>query len=386
MKKRIVSLVVAIAAVLTMVAPVSASNINLVIDGNRVTSHDTAPIVENGRTFVPLRLIAETFGADVSWNASRNEATIETAAYTVVFTIGSTTYTVNGARRTLDAAPRIVNGRTLVPIRAFADAIGATVDYNASTSTATVNYFTTMTGTLTIGGSTTVQPVVQAAVDKITAMNRGLRITVDGTGSGGGISGARDGSLHIGMSSREFTPEESAVLNVYAVANEGISIIIHPNNPVQNLTAEQARRIFLGEIRNWNEVGGNNAPIIVTTRAPGSGTRATFEELLLNRESITEVASPFTSNALLMQEVARQQNAIGYVSIGYLDRTVKAVTLNRIAATPETVNNGTYLLRRALYVCTSGRATGLSAIFIDYLRSEDVQINVVKAQNLVPIR
>jgi len=386
MKKRIVSLALALVVVFTMAAPVSASNINLVIDGTRITSQDVAPIVENGRTFVPLRLIAETFGADVSWNQARREATIETAAYTVVFTIDSTSYTVNGARRTLDAAPRIVNGRTLVPIRAFADAIGATVDYNASTSTATVNYFTTMTGTLVVGGSTTVQPVVQAAVDRITAGNRGLSITVDGTGSGGGISGARDGSLHVGMSSREFTPEETAVLNVYAVANEGIAIIIHPNNPVRNLTADQARGIFSGDIRNWNEVGGSNAPIMVTTRASGSGTRATFEELLLNRESVTEVASPFTSNALLLQEVARQPNAVGYVSIGYLDNTIRAVTLNGVSATPETVNNGTYMLRRSLYVCTSGRASGMSAMFIDYLRSAEIQKNVVEAQSLVPIR
>jgi len=192
MKKRIISTFIAVMTMVAMVGvPTNVANastdINLVIDGVRVTGQTVAPILEEGRTFVPLRLIAETFGADVSWNGTTREATIETAAFTVVFGIDSTSYTVNGARRTLDAAPRLVNGSTMVPIRAFADSIGATVNYNSATRTASVDYFTTMTGTLRINGSTTVQPIVQAAADKVVSMNRGLSVTVDGGGSGTGI-------------------------------------------------------------------------------------------------------------------------------------------------------------------------------------------------------
>lgn len=385
MKKRILSIILAIATVFIMAIPASASDINLVIDGTRVTNQAVAPVVEDGRTLVPLRLISETLGADVSWNPSRREATIETAAYTVVFTIGSTSYTVNGARKTLDVAPKIVNETTMIPMAAFADSIGAKVNYVASTHTATIDYFTTMTGTLKINGSTTVQPIAQAAADKLVSMNRGLSITVDGGGSGTGIKDAASGTVNIGMSSRELTADEKKDLNVYTVANDGIAIIVHPSNAVQNLTKDQAAKIFLGEIRNWNEVGGANAPILVTTRETGSGTRATFEEMLLNKESVAGSAQPFTSSALILQGVARERNAIGYDSIGFLDSTVKAVNLDGTVASAANVIANRYGLGRQLYVCTSGRATGLSAIFIDYLRSVDCQDNIVIKEGYVKI-
>ena len=385
MKKRFLILVLVVVLALSLGASAVYANIALFIDGAR-QNPTVAPVVQDGVTLVPLRLISETLGADVSWNAGTRQATITTAGYNVVFTIDSQSFTVNGATRSLVSPARLINNSTMVPIRAFAESIGATVNFNEATNTATVDYFTTMTGTLNISGSTTVQPIVQGAADKIMGMNRGLNITVAGGGSGTGIRDASAGTVHIGMSSREFTAEERSALNIYAVALEGIAIIAHPSNPVQNLTVEQAAEIFLGGNRNWNAVGGNNAPILVTTRETGSGTRATFEELLLNRESVIESAAPFGSSALIMQAVAREANAVGYVSMGYLDSTVKAVTLDGVAATAATVVDASYALGRNLYVCTSGRPTGVAAIFIDYLRSADVQRNIVVQEGYIQLR
>jgi phosphate transport system substrate-binding protein len=386
MKKKIISLILAAVMLALMVPSAFAadSTISLVIDGVKQTPA-VAPVVESGTTLVPLRLISETLGAEVSWNQSSQQATIQTAAYTVIFTIGSKTYTVNGAGKTLLAAPKLVSGTTLVPIRAFAEAIGATVNYIASTHTATVDYFTTMTGTLKIDGSTTLQPIAQAAADKLVAMNKGLSITVAGGGSGTGIKDADAGTVNIGMSSRELTADELKTLNAYAVANDGIAIIAHPDNPVKNLTKEQAAKIFLGEIKNWKDVGGNDAAIMIMTRETGSGTRSTLEEMILNKQSVAERATPFTSSTLIKQAVAKDKNAIGFDSIGFVDSTVKAVSLDGKAATSATVIDGTYGMGRQLLCCTKGTASGLSAMYIDYLRSKDCQDNIVVKEGYVKL-
>jgi phosphate transport system substrate-binding protein len=384
MKKRILAFIVAVLMVAMLVpAAAAATPIKLVID-NKTVSATVAPYVENNTTLVPLRVISETLGADVSWNQTKKQATIQTAAYTVVFTIDSPKYTVNGVYKTLTNPARGINGSTMVPIRAFAESIGATVDYNASTNTATVNYFTNMTGTLKIDGSTTVQPIAQDAADALMKMNSGLSITVSGGGSGTGIKDVAAGTVNIGNSSRELTDaERTSGLLPYAVANDGIALIVNPANPVKNLTKQQAADIFLGKITNWKDVGGDNSPIIVMTRETGSGTRATLEELLMAKASVVSTASPYTSSALIKAAVAGNKYAIGYDSIGFVDSTVKVVALDGITATSTTVINKTYGMSRELYCCTKGSAAGLSAMFIDYIRSNDGQKNIVAKEGYV---
>ncbi|MCL2812960.1 MAG: phosphate ABC transporter substrate-binding protein PstS family protein, partial [Oscillospiraceae bacterium] len=389
MKKRIFTLAIAIAMILVMIPAVSvsaANEITLIIDGVK-QNPTVAPVVENGTTLVPLRLISETLGAEVSWNASKQQAAIQTAAYTVVFTIGSKTYTVNDASKTLAEPAKLVSGSTMVPLRAFAEAIGAKVNYISSTHTATVDYFTTMTGDLKISGSTTVQPIAQEAADALMKMNKDLSITVSGGGSGTGVKDAQAGTVNIGMSSRELTAAEMKTLNVYAVANDAIGLIVHPDNPVKNLTKEQASKIFLGEIKNWKEVGGNDAPIMVMTRETGSGTLTTLIDLLLGSgKSVVDTATPYSSSALIKQAVAKDKNAIGFDSIGFVDSTVKALSLDGRNATATTVMNKTYGMARQLYVCTKGRALGVSAMFIDYLKSAACQNNIVEKEGYVKLR
>lgn len=383
MKKRLLSLILGIVLVFAFVSTANAASpITLKLDGVAVAS-DVAPVVQSGTTLVPLRVISENLGADVSWNQSSQQATVKTAAYTVVFKVGSKEYTVNGAKKTLTVAPKIVTGRTLLPIRAFAEAIGAKVNYTASTNTATVDYFTTMKGTIKISGSTTLQPIAQAAADKLLKMNSGLSIAVAGGGSGAGVKDAIAGTSNIGMSSRELTADETATLRVFAAARDGIAIIVNPSNPVKALTKDQAVKIFLGETKNWKEVGGNDAPILVQTRETGSGTRSTFEEMLLSKKPVVATATPFTSSQLIKQAVAKGVNTIGYDSIGFVDSTVKAVSLDGKSPTIANVKAASYLMSRSLYVATKGTPTGVSAMFIDYLRSSDCQKNIVVKEGYI---
>lgn len=362
----------------------AAENIKLVIDGTTVQS-SVAPAVSNGTTLVPLRIATENLGASVVWNKTTQEATIKTSAYTVVFKIGSTSYTVNGSKKSLPTAPKLVNGSTMVPIRALAEAIGAKVNYSSATNTATIDYFTTMTGSIKITGSTTVQPIAQAAADKLMKMNTGLSISVAGGGSGAGVKDTTAGTNNLGMSSRELTADESATVYSLPVANDGIAIIINPSNPVKNLTKEQASKIFLGEIKNWKEVGGNDAPIFVQTRETGSGTRATLEEMLLAKKSVVATATPFTSSALIKQAVAKEVNGIGYDSIGFVDSTVKVVSINSVMPTAETVKSASYTMGRSLFMLSKGAPTGVSAMFVDYMKSLDCQNNIVKKEGYITI-
>jgi phosphate transport system substrate-binding protein len=384
MKKKLLSLILCLCVVFAFSGVADAATATIKVDGAKIAS-EVAPINANGTILVPLTVISNAMGADTSWNQTSRQATLKSAAYTVVFTVDSKECTVNGVKKTLTAAPQLVDSRVLVPIRAFSQFIGATVGWSQSTSTVTVDYFTKMKGTLKISGSTTLQPVAQAAADKLMKMNSGLSITVAGGGSGAGIKDATAGTNDIGMSSRELTAEEAAVLGAYAVARDGIAIIVNPNNKVTSLTKDQASKIFLGEIKNWNEVGGANAPILVQTRETGSGTRSTLEELLLAKKSVVATATPFASSQLIKQAVAKNANAIGFDSVGYVDSTVKAVTLEGKAASTANVKNKTYPMGRELFIVSKGAPSGLAAMFIDYLRCSDVQKNIVVKEGYIEL-
>ena len=361
----------------------AADPISIVIDGNTVSAA-VAPVVEDGRTLVPLRVISEALGAAVSWNASAQQATIETSAYTVVFTIGSANYTVNGAQKTLDVSAKIIDGSTMIPLRAFAESIDALVDF--ANNAVIIRYFSNIAGSIKVSGSTTVQPIMEAAARKLEEMNSGrLSITVAGGGSGAGMNDTKSGANNIGMSSSSISAADREIVEAFTIAKDAIAIIVHPSNPVNNLTQEQVKAIFTGEIKNWNEVGGNNAPIIIHTRETGSGTLTTLEDLLLSKEKVVDRATPYTSAELLKNAVARDQNGIGFDSIGFVDSTVKALSLNDVAPGATTVNDGTYAASRSLYVFTRGVPGTMEAVIIDYLRSADCQNNIVAKEGYVPL-
>jgi len=383
--KKATGLVLALIMILGLMAGTAfaASPIKIVIDGKEVVS-DVAPVVENGVTLVPLRVISESLGADVVWTSSTRTVTIKTAAYTVVFRQNSSSFTVNGAAKTLEVPCKSIGGRTMIPLRAFAESIGAEVSY--SNNTAFVNYFTTMTGSIKVSGSTTVQPIMEAAARNLEAMNTGkLTITVAGGGSGAGLNDTKNGANNIGMSSSSISAEDRQILSVFEIARDAIAVIAHPSNPVNNLTKEQIKGIFTGAITNWNEVGGANAPILVHSRETGSGTLATLEDLLLDREKVVDRATPYASAELLKNAVARDPNGIGFDSIGFVDSTVKAISVNNVRPSAGTVNNGSYPASRSLYVFTRGTPGNAEAMIIDYLRSLESQSNIVAKEGYVAL-
>jgi phosphate binding protein len=386
MFKKITAILLAmITALVIMPAASAATNIVIKID-DAIVESDTAPVVINGTTLVPVRVITEYLGAKVEWDAKTSSAKVITAAHTVVFTIGSKSYTVDGVSKTLDTTVQLINNRTMIPLRALAESIGATVDYDSVNHIAIVNYFTTLRGSIKISGSTTVQPISQAAADKLLTLNQGLTISVAGGGSGTGIKETNSGANNIGMSSRVLTADEQAALSVYTIANDGIAIITNPQNPVTNLTKEQAAKIFLGEIKNWKEVGGNDAPILVQTRETGSGTLATLSELLLEKQSVVATATPSVSSALIKQAVAGNVNAIGFDSVGFVDSTVHVLSIDNIKPTAETISSGAYLLSRSLYVFTKGTPNDASAKFIDFLTSQYAQNEIIAKEGYIPVR
>jgi phosphate transport system substrate-binding protein len=368
---------------LTAGTALAADPIKIVIDGREVKS-DVAPVVESGRTMVPLRVISETLGAEVEWAQATGQATIRTAAHTVVFTVNSARYTVDGAAKTLDTPAKTINGRTMIPLRAFADSIGAAVDY--ANNTTYINYFTNISGSVKVSGSTTVQPIMEAAARRLEELNGSrLSITVAGGGSGAGLNDTKNGANNIGMSSSSISAADSAILNVSEIAGDAIAVIVHPSNPVTNLTKDQVKKIFTGEIKNWNEVGGGNAPILIHTRETGSGTLATLEDLLLSKEKVVERATPYASSELLKNAVAKDANGIGFDSIGFVDSTVKALSVNDVKPSAATVNNGTYAGSRSLYVFTKGKPGAAEAVIIDYLRSQECQNDIVVKEGYVAL-
>jgi phosphate transport system substrate-binding protein len=388
MKKQFVSLLMAACMVVMPVSAARASAADepaLIIDGIG-QEFEVSAVVEDGTVLVPLRQTANALGANIAWDEDAGEAVVTSAAHKLVFVAGSTTYTLDGESQELDVAAKLTEDGLLVPSKALAEGIGATSAYDAEANTETIEYFSQMSGTLKVNGSTTLQPIAQTAADILMERYSDLSITVAGGGSGTGVNDAAAGTVNVGMSSRELTEDELKTLVAYPVANDGIAIIVHPSNPVENLTAEQAAKIFLGEIKNWADVGGENAPIIVMTRETGSGTRASMEEILMEKQSVISTATPFTSSQLIKQAVAKDVNSIGFDSIGFVDETVKALSLDGVEATRETVIAVEYGMGRQLFCLTNGTASGLSAMFIDYLNSTECQETIVEQEGYVRMR
>lgn len=360
------------------------ADIKLYIDGKSI-NEGAKPVTVNGVTLLPLRLVSERLGGVVNWDDKAGKATINTAAFEIVFSLNEKKYMHNGATKQLEVPAQMIEGVVMIPIRAFGEAINARVGYDSKNRIAKVDYFMAMAGNLKITGSTTVQPIAQAAADRLMKSNPYVNITVAGGGSGAGVKDTIAGTNNIGMSSRDLTDAELQKINAVPIADDGIAIIVNPANPVKNLTKEQVKKIFLGEIKNWSEVGGNNAPILVQTRETGSGTRASFEEMALEKKSVVGTATPAPSSALILQAVAKSPNAIGYDSVGFVDKTVHIVSIDGVTPTAQTVNKKQYLLGRSLYMLYNGKPKGPTAVFIDYIRTMEVQREIIVKEGFLSL-
>ncbi|MDD4281218.1 MAG: phosphate ABC transporter substrate-binding protein [Candidatus Methanofastidiosa archaeon] len=231
----------------------------------------------------------------------------------------------------------------------------------------------TLSGTIRIAGSTTVQPIASAAAEAFMGIHQNVTITVQGGGSGTGVTQAGQGVVDIGNASREVKASEYDTypdLVATAVAADGIAVIVHPSNQVTALTPEQVKGIFTGEITNWSQVGGADRTIVVVIREDGSGTRATFEELVHNKIASAAGALQKASNGAVKTTVAQTPDAIGYCGIGYVDSSISAVTVGGVLPSETTILNGSYPISRNLYMLTNGEPSGLVKAFIDFILSD----------------
>ena len=226
---------------------------------------------------------------------------------------------------------------------------------------------------ITLAGSTAFQPFAEKLAEKYMETNKDVRINVQGGGSAVGVQSALSGAANIGMADLLKLPPDASALTSTTVAKDGIAIVVHPGNPIRELTSSQAHDVFAGKIVDWKELGGADAPIHVISREEGSGTRRSFDTLVLGGEKLTPNALFQNSNGTIREAVANDGQAIGYVSIGLVNDKVKAVSLNGVAPSNENVKKGVYPLSRPVFFLTKGEPTAGTKKFIDYVLSEDSQ-------------
>ncbi|MEJ2670656.1 MAG: phosphate ABC transporter substrate-binding protein [Deltaproteobacteria bacterium] len=246
--------------------------------------------------------------------------------------------------------------------------------------------FKTLKGKIDIAGGTAHIPVMKDAAEQIMKFNPNIRITVAGGGSGVGVQKVGAGLVDIGDTGRALTKAEIAKygLKTFPFAIDGVALAVNPKNPVSALTSRQIQDIFAGKIKNWKAVGGPNEPIHLFTRDEASGTRATFWKELLKKGPINAKANVVPSNGAMKMAIAQDPQAIGYVGIGFLDKTVKGIKLNRVEPTQENAKSGKYPVTRLLYMNTKGEPSPLVKTFIAYIRGPE-GAKIIKKHGFLPL-
>ena len=264
----------------------------------------------------------------------------------------------------------------------------STAGSTAGSTTASTAEETTadLSGAVATGGSTSVEKVIGALSEAFMEANPGVDVTYDPTGSGAGVTGAADGTLDIGLSSRALKDEEKAQgLKETTFALDGIAIVVNTENTVEDLSLEQIAKLATGEITNWSEVGGPDAPVVLIGREAGSGTRDGFESIV-GVEDKCAYEQELTSTGAVLAGVAANPNAFGYVSLASVDDTVKMVTVDGVTASEETVKDGSYKIQRPfVFVTKDGEELSAQAqAFYDFALSEDAA-ELIAAAGAVPM-
>ena len=256
-------------------------------------------------------------------------------------------------------------------------------------STATPTEATGLSGQIQIAGSTTVQPLAEVLAEAFMDDNPDLVIEIQGGGSSVGVTSAGEGTVDIGNASRNIKPSEFESfpeIQVFTIAYDGIAIVTHPDIQLSTLSVEQVKDIFAGEITNFTEIGGPDAEIIVVSREEGSGTRAAFEELVMEsgdtEKVISEDALLQQSNGQVRTTVSTTPNAIGYLSFGFLDDSINVVPIDNVVPSVENVLNDSYTIFRPLNMLTNGDPGDLAQAFLDFILSEAGQ--AIVAEDYIP--
>lgn len=248
-------------------------------------------------------------------------------------------------------------------------------------------------GTYTFGGSTTVQPIANGIIEALAAQNPGLKISYEGVGSGTGLKQLTAGTLTLAGSSRDLKQSElDGGLVPVVIAKDGIALVVNKDVAVANISKSDLAKIFSGEITNWKQLGGNDEPIYPINRDEASGTYASFQEIVLDPAGVE-----FTKNAIVAKEngevaakVASTPGSIGYVGLGFVEEITKAggkaLLIDGVEPTAETVIDGSYPVSRALYVATKGPLVegSVEAAFVEYALSPRGAVIVADA-GFVPV-
>ncbi len=243
---------------------------------------------------------------------------------------------------------------------------------------------TKLSGKVVIAGSTSVQPISDELAAAFKEKYPEVSVEVQGGGSSVGVKSAIDKIVDIGASSRELKEDEKAAgLKEYVIAKDGIAVVVNPANHIEDLSMEQIKKIFIGEITNWKEIGGADKPIVVVTREEGSGTRGAFIEITKveakdaegkNKDFTTNTALVQPSTGAVKQTVANTPDAIGYVSMGALDNTVKTVKVEGVEASEENAKAGTFKISRPFLYLTNGEESEVVKAFIEFVMNEGQEI------------
>ncbi len=237
---------------------------------------------------------------------------------------------------------------------------------------------------IVVAGSTSVEPFIEKLAEEFIKANPDVKITVQGGGSTAGIQASFNKTCNIGTSSRHLKDSEQG-LKTYLMALDGIAIIVHPTNPVNNLTEKEIRDIFAGKIKNWKELGGRDNKIIAVTREEGSGTRGAFEELIMKGEAISDACLVQDSNGAVREIIATTPQAIGYISAGLVEEgRVKALSIDSIYPSIENFISGKYKFVRPFLLLTKDEPCGLVKQFIEYTLSPEAQ-KILNKNGLIPV-
>ena len=262
---------------------------------------------------------------------------------------------------------------TAVMALSLLTACGSKNDNSADTNTDGSNTETTLSGTVSTDGSTSMEKVIISLGESFMAMNKAVKFTYNPTGSGSGIQAVSEGRCDIGLSSRALKDDEKASgLVETVVALDGIAIVVNPENPVSDLDIDTIAKIYTGEITNWKDVGGNDAEIVLIGREAGSGTRDGFESITDTKDAC-QYRQELTSTGDVINTVSQNPDAIGYASLSAVGDSVKALTVGGVEATEATVKDGSYVVQRP-FVLVTKEGTKLSPAaqaFFDYALSAD---------------
>jgi phosphate transport system substrate-binding protein len=244
-----------------------------------------------------------------------------------------------------------------------------------------------LSGTVTVSGSTSVQPLAQDLADIFNETYPDISVEIQGGGSSQGIKDVTDSTSDIGESSRDLTPEEKTGLTEHVIAYDGIAVVVNPANTVADLSKEQIQKIFNGEITNWKDVGGKDEQILVVAREASSGTKTAFEELMgLQEKQDGKTVSLVRKDALVADgngpvkaNISSKENAIGYLSLGFADNTVKKVSIGGVECSVENVKSKSYPISRPFLMLTKGDVSPVTQAFLDFVKSDAGQEIVGKS-------